>query len=76
MNGGRAVLGAADMDLTMGEVDGIPTQRHQFDGAKAMPVGEQHHGGVPMPIAVVSGCLHEFLNLGISEVFARPRFGI
>ena len=60
----------------MGEVDGVPAQRHQFDRPQAMPVGEQHHGGVAMTIAVASGRFHELLHLGIGEVLARPRFRI
>ena len=52
VNGWRAVLGAAHMDLPVGEVDGVPAQGHQFDRPQAMPVGEQHHGGVAMAVAV------------------------
>jgi hypothetical protein len=55
VNRRRAVLGAADVDLPMSKVDGVPAQRHQFDRAQTMPVGQQHHGGVAMPIPVVSG---------------------
>jgi hypothetical protein len=30
------------MDLAVGEVDGVPAQRHQFDRAQAVPIGQQH----------------------------------
>ena len=76
VNGWSAVLGAADMDLPVGKVDGVPAQRHQLDRPQAMPVGEQHHGGVAMTIAVASGRFHELLHLGIGEVLSRPRCGI
>jgi hypothetical protein len=36
------------MHLAIGEVDGVPPQGHQLDGTQAMPVGDQHHGGVAM----------------------------
>jgi hypothetical protein len=64
------------MDLPVGEVDGIPAQRHQFDWTQAVPVGEQHHGRVAMPIAVTSRRLHQLLHLGVGEVFARAGVGI
>ena len=38
-----------------------------------MPVGEQHHGGVAMAVAVVAGRFHQLLHLGVGEVLARPR---
>lgn len=76
MDGRRAVLGPADMDLPMGEVDRIPAQRDQLNRAQAMPVGEQHHGGVAMPVSVVARRLDHLLNLGPGQVFARPGVGI
>ena len=43
----------------MGEVDGVPAQRHQLDRTQAMPVGDQHHGGVAMAVAIGPGGFDE-----------------
>jgi hypothetical protein len=47
------------MDLAMGEIDGVPAQGHQLDGTQAMPVRDQHHGGVAMAVAVGPGSFDE-----------------
>ena len=76
VNGWRAVLGSAHMDLPMAEVDGVPAQRHKFDRAEAMAVGQKHHGGVAMAVAVVASGLHELPDLGVGEVFPGTCFGV
>jgi hypothetical protein len=60
----------------MGEVDGVPAQGHQLDRTQAMPVGEQHHGGVAMAVAVGPGGFDEAVDFGVGQVFARPHVGI
>jgi hypothetical protein len=39
-----------------------------------MPEGNQDHGGVPVPVTVFAGRLHEPLDLGFGEVLPVPRF--
>ena len=58
------------------EIDGVPTQRHQFDGAQPMPIGDQHHGRVAMTVAIIAGGLDQSLDLGLGEVLTRPDLGI
>ena len=41
-----------------------------------MPERHQNHGGVTMPVPIVSGRLHEPFNLALGEVFAGAVFGI
>jgi hypothetical protein len=56
--------GPADMDLPMGEIDGVPAQLHQLDWAQAVAVSQKHHGGVPRPITVATNGFHEPFHLG------------
>jgi hypothetical protein len=41
-----------------------------------MPVGDQYHGGVAMAVAVDPRSFDEAVDLGVGQVFARPRIGI
>jgi hypothetical protein len=41
-----------------------------------MPVGDQHHGGVAMAVAIGPGGFDEPVDLGVGQVFARPHLGI
>jgi hypothetical protein len=50
-------------------------QGHQLDGTKAMPVGDQHHVGVAMAVAIGPGRFDEAVDFGVGQVFARPRLG-
>ncbi len=60
----------------MGKVDGVPAQGHQLDWAQAMPVGDQHHGGVAMVVAIGAGGFDEAIDFGVGQVFTRPHLGI
>src|SRR5262245_9271407 len=37
-----------------------------------MPVGKQDHRGIPVAVAVVNGCLHQPLDLLLSEILPHP----
>jgi hypothetical protein len=41
-----------------------------------MPVGDQHHGGVAMAVAIGPGGFDEPVDVGVGQVFARPHIGI
>jgi hypothetical protein len=41
-----------------------------------MPVGDQHHGGIAMAIAIGPGGFEQAVDLGICQVLARPHLGI
>ena len=64
------------MQTAVIEIDGIPTKRHELDSAQPMPIGDQDHGRVAMPIAVIAGSLDQPLDLGLGQVFPRPDLGI
>ena len=70
MNRFGAAFDAADMHAAMGEVDGVPAQRHQLGRPQAVPVGDQHHGGVAVAMAVLPGSIDQTTNLAIGEVLA------
>ena len=48
----HAALGATDVQLAGGEVDIVPTQRHQLTRPQAMAVGDQDGSCVPMAPAI------------------------
>jgi len=70
-------LGSADMQTAAVEVNLIPPQAAQFRGTKSVPVCDQDHGGVTVPVAgpLASGFLQPF-DLLFGEVFPRPKLGI
>ena len=51
MHARRPALTAADMQSTGIEFDLMPLQIAGFGSPKTMPVGDQDHGGVAMPVA-------------------------
>ena len=36
----------------------------------------EHHGGVPMAVAIGPGSFDEAVNFGVGQVFARPHLGV
>src|SRR5262249_49495834 len=71
MHAGIPALGPAYMQAPGGEVDVVPAQCHQLQGPETMAVSDQDRRGVPMPRAVLLGCLDEALHLAIGEILAR-----
>ena len=41
-----------------------------------MSVGHEHHGGVPVAVAVARRGFHEPLDLGLGQVFPRPQVAV
>ena len=64
------------MQAAMGEVDGVPAQRHQLGRPQPMPVGDQHHGGIAVAVAILPGSIDQAGNLAIGEVLAGADLGI
>jgi hypothetical protein len=49
---------------------------HNSDALKPVPESHQDHGGVPVPMPIVSGRLHQPFDLALGEVLAGAIFGI
>jgi hypothetical protein len=64
------------MQLALLEVDVVPLQADQLEGAKPMAVGDQDHRGVAVAVPIVAGNLAHPLDLGLGQVFARANLGI
>ena len=64
------------MQAAMGEVDGVPAQRHQLGRPQAVPVRDQHHGGVAVAMAVLPGGSDQAGDLAIGQVLARADLGV
>ena len=76
MNRFGATLDAVDMHAAVGEVDGIPAQRDQLGRPQAVPIGDQHHGGVAVAMAVLPGGSDQAIDLGVGQVLARADLGV
>jgi hypothetical protein len=71
----RCMLGSADVDAAVLEVDRVPPQRDELDRPQTMTVGEQDHGPVAVGMAVEAGGSDQTGDLGIGEVFPGPDGG-
>jgi hypothetical protein len=58
------------MQAAVVEVDGVPPQHHDLSGAQAVAIGDQHHGGVAVAVAVISGSANQPVDLGVGQIFA------
>jgi hypothetical protein len=68
----HAALGTTDVQLAGGEVDIVPTQRHQLTRPQAVAVGDQDGSSVPMAPAIFPGRLDQPLDLALGEILPRP----
>ena len=71
-----AALEPPDMQAAMGEVDGVPAQRHQLGRPQAVPVGDQHHGGIAVAVAIPPGSIDQAGYLAIGQILARADLGV
>ncbi len=76
MNRFGATLDAVDMQAAMGEVDGVPAQRDELGRPQAVPIRDQHHGGVAVAMAVLPGGSDQAGDLAIGQVLAGADLGI
>ena len=64
------------MQAAMGEVDGVPAQRDQLGRPQPVPVGDQHHGGIAVAVAILPGGGDQAIDLAIGEVLAGADLGV
>ena len=65
-----------DVQTAMGEVDGVPAQRDELGRPQPVPVGDQHHGGIAVAIAILPASIDQAGNLAIGEVLAGADLGV
>jgi hypothetical protein len=70
MRGGRTLLGPADCQRCVVEVDLVPTQVDQFNRSEAVSVGQQHHGRVAVAVSIGLGGFRQTLDLGIGQILS------
>ncbi len=58
------------------KIDLIPPKVRQFRGPQPMPEGDKDHGGVTMPVAVLSCRCHQRLDFVLGQVFARAQIAV
>ena len=76
MSAWGALLKPTDVQRGRPEVHLIPAQVYQLGNPQAVSVGHEDHGGIPVAVAVARGGLHEPLDLGLSQVFPRPKVAV
>jgi hypothetical protein len=65
----RAPFAPADVQTAGVQLDLVPLQIAQLGSSKPVAVGQQDHGGVPMPVAtVLASGLDELLDLTAGEI--------
>ena len=64
------------MHAAVGEVDGVPAQRDELGRPQAVPIRDQHHGGVAVAMAVLPGGSDQAGDLAIGQVLARADLGV
>ena len=72
MGGRRALLGPADVQDGVGEIDLIPTQVYQLGRPQAVAEGDKDHGGIPVTPAIGLGGFNQPIDLGAGQVLPRP----
>ena len=76
MGAGRTLLDPADVQGRGFKVHLIPPQIDQFGHPQAVPVGDKHHGGVPVVVAIALRRAHELLDLGRGQVHAGAQVAV
>ena len=71
-----ALLDPADVERGGPEVHLVPPQVHQFGRPQAVPIGHEHHRGVPVTPTVSRGGFHQPLDLGLGQVLAGAQVGV
>ena len=64
------------MQTAVGKVDGVPPQRNELARPQPVPVGDQHHGGIAMAVAILPGGIDQAGDLAIGEVLAGADLGV
>src|SRR5262249_23258046 len=67
----RAPLEPAHMQTAVGKVDGVPPQRDELARPQPVPVGDQHHGGIAVAVAVLPGRGDQAIDFGVGQILAR-----
>jgi hypothetical protein len=71
------VFQAGDVQQSLAEIDLIPGHPTQLADAQPMPVGNQNHCGVPVPVSSALACRGDHrLDFGRRQVFAWASLGI
>jgi hypothetical protein len=68
MRGRRALLGPADVQDGMREIDLIPTQVYKLGRPQAVAIGDKDHAGVPVTPAIGLGGIDQPIDLAAGQV--------
>jgi len=69
MYAGDPVLDPVNVQAALGEFDLLPLQSADLGGPQTVPIGDQDHGRVAMPVAaMLAGTVHQPLDLALGEI--------
>ena len=68
----RALLGPADVQDGVAEIDLIPTQVYKLGRPQAVAEGDKDHGGIPVTPAIGLGGIDQPIDLGAGQVLPGP----
>jgi hypothetical protein len=67
----RSLLGSADVQPALVELDLMPLQIAHLGASQAMSVGHEDHGGIAVTMtADLAGSVHQLLYLALGEIAA------
>ena len=72
----HALLGPADVQDGVGEIDLIPTQVYELGRPPAVAEGDKDHGGIPVAPAIGLGGIDQPIDLGAGQVLPGPIDGV
>jgi hypothetical protein len=73
----HAILRSPDMEVPSFKLDLIPPKSNHFRHPQAVPVSQQDHAGIPLPVSSTPRCgLQELRNLGRRKVLPRTQFSV
>ena len=69
MYAGNAVLDSVNVQAAFGYINLLPSQVADLRGPQAVPIGDQDHGRVAMPVAAMLACAaYQPLDLALGEI--------
>src|SRR5215831_3082420 len=69
MYAGNPVLDPVNVQAAFGSLDLLPLQVADLRGSQAVPIRDQDHGCVAMPVAAMLACaVHAPLDLALAEI--------
>ena len=64
------------MQTAVGKVDGVPPRPDELARPQPVLVGDQHHGGIAVAVAVLPGRGDQAIDFGVGQILARADISV